>query len=75
MPTVEALILADGTQLQLCLNELSLRSIEIRASAFCRMAAELGGLFDPVALAAEGNIITCRAMVPRKDYNQIARAL
>jgi len=75
MPTVEALILTDRTQLQLCLNEFSIRLNEFRASAFCQRVYELGGLLDPIDLAAQRKVIVCRATITRKDDNAIALAL
>lgn len=75
MPTVDALILTDNTQLQLCLNEFSDRAKEFQETPFCRKFAEMDGVIDPVSMASKGSIIACRAMIPRKNDDEIAKAL
>ncbi len=75
MPTVEALILTDRETLQVCLNEFSCRAHEFRRSGLCRKFVEMDGVIDPVAMAADGMIIPCRAKVSRKNDDEIATAL
>lgn len=75
MQTVDALVLCDNKQLQVCLNEFSVRATEFRASSLCQTFLELDGVIDPVRLAAEGKIISCRFDVPRKNDDDIAKAL
>jgi hypothetical protein len=75
MPTVEALIITDQKYLQLCLNEFSSRQNEFKQSALFQRIIKEGNVFDPVALANEGKIIACRANIPRKNDDEIAKAL
>lgn len=75
MPTVEALILADNKQLQVCLNEFAPRAAEFRQTYLCRKFAELDGVIDPVAMAADGRIIVCRATISRKVESDTIAAL
>jgi hypothetical protein len=75
MPTVDALIVSDSEQLQVCLNEFSPRLNEFRASALCREFVELGGVVDPLAMESAGLIIACRATVSRKNDDEIIEAL
>jgi hypothetical protein len=75
LPTVEALILADRKQLQVCLNEFSHRAAEFRQSPLCRKFAEQDGVVDPVAMEANGRIIRCRADVSRKNEADVIQAL
>jgi hypothetical protein len=75
MPTIEALILTDHEGLQVCLNEFSHRADEFRRTVFHRRFRELGGVVDPLSLAAEGRIIACRAGIPRKSDEEVCRAL
>jgi hypothetical protein len=75
MPTIEALIITDSKQLQVCLNEFSHRGVEFRQSALCKRFAEMDGVIDPVAMAADGMIIACRVTVPRKNDDEVAKAL
>lgn len=75
MPTIEALILTDSKTLQVCLNEFSQRADEFRRSDLCKQFVEMDGVIDPVAMAADGTIISCRATVPRKNDDEIAKAL
>lgn len=75
MPTVEALIITDSETMQVCLNEFSSRANEFRSTPFCQKFAELDGVIDPKALVAAGKIIACRTDAPRKNDNDIAKAL
>jgi hypothetical protein len=75
MPSVVALILTDQKQLQVCLNEFSHRADEFRQSPLCKKFVELDGVTDPVALEANGQIITCRGAVSRKNEADVITAL
>jgi len=75
LQNIEGLFISDAKGLQLCLNEFSLRLEEFRNTELYRKAVELGCVCDPVALANRGEIIACRAAIPRKDDNAIAQAL
>lgn len=75
MPTVEALILSDADNLQVCLNEFSERRIEFQSTRFFKTFSDLGGVFDPVALVEAGQLIACRAAISRKEDAEIERAL
>jgi len=57
------------------LNECSVRSSDFRKTALFQKLRSLGAIFDPLELAAAGEIIFCRATVPRKDDNVVAKAL
>lgn len=76
MRTVQALILTEGEKsLQVCLNEFGERVDDFRRSLLCRKFVEIGGIVDPVQMAADGKIIACRADVPRKNEDEVAKAL
>ena len=75
MPTVDALILTDSKTLQVCLNEFSHREAEFRETRLCRTFLEMDGVIDPVAMASEGRIISCRADVSRRNDEDIIKAL
>jgi hypothetical protein len=75
MPTVEALILTDRKNLQVCLNEFSHRAAEFRQSPLCREFVELDGVIDPVAMAVDRRIIACRSTVSRKSESEVLAAL
>ena len=75
MPTIEALILTDHKTLQVCLNEFSHRADEFRRTTFYRRFRDLDHVIDPLSLAAEGEIIACRAGIPRKNDEEVCRAL
>jgi hypothetical protein len=75
MPDVEALILTDKGQLQVCLNEFSARNKEFRQTQLCRKLFDLGGVIDPVALASRGEIIAFKTRISRKNEQEIIKAL
>lgn len=75
MPTVEALILTDSNQLQVCLNEFAIRANEFRATQFYQRFLALDGVIDPLALASSGKVIACRATIPRKNDEDVSNAL
>lgn len=75
MPTVEAMILSDRSQLQFCLNEFSHRHAEFRNALLFQKFVELDGVIDPVAMAADGQIIACRGEFARKNDDETAKAL
>ena len=75
MPTIEALILTDNKQLQVCLNDFSHRAEDFRHSRLCQKFVEMDGVIDPVAMADNGGIIACRATVSRKNDDEVAKAL
>lgn len=75
MPSVDALILTDSKSLQVCLNEFSHRADEFRDTLLYRKFAGQDGVIDPVALAADGQIVACRVTMPRKNDDEVAKAL
>ena len=75
VPSIDGLILTDGENLQLCLNEFSAHGDEFRRSELYRKLIESGGVVDPVVLEAEGAIISCRAAIARKNDDEIVKAL
>jgi hypothetical protein len=75
MPTIEALVLCDGKQVQVCLNESSRRAGEFRTTGFYKKFLFLDAIFDPVALESAGEVIFCRAEIARKNEAEIVSAL
>jgi hypothetical protein len=75
MPTIEALVLSERRGIQVCLNECSIRSAEFRQTQLFRTWHAANAIFDPVNLAEAGEIVFCRATIPRKCDNEIAQAL
>jgi hypothetical protein len=72
MPDIEALIVCDGKQLQVCVNQHAPRADEFRKSDLARA---FGEIYDPAVLEADGNAILCRFDGPRNDENVTRRAL
>src|SRR5581483_10228453 len=72
MPDVEALIICDGKQLQICVNEHAPRADEFRKSDLARA---FGEIYDPAALEKEGAAIILRFDGPRNDDNVKRSAL
>jgi len=75
MPTVEALILSERNGIQVCLNERSARAAEFRQTRLFKTLHSAKAIFDPLELEAAGEIVFCRATIPRKRDNEIANAL
>ena len=70
IPTVDALILSDGRDLQLLINEYS-KNVEQFAGTSLHQAFEpSGAIVDPLKLEAENRILTFRHDIPRKDDNE-----
>ena len=57
MPTIDALILSESKSIQLCINEFSTRANDFRQSAMYQKFTELGGIIDPTAMEARGEIL------------------
>lgn len=72
MRDVEALIVCDGKQLQVCLNTHAPLGDEFRKSDLARA---FGEIYDPAVLEADGKAIICRFDGPRNDENVTRRAL
>jgi len=75
MRDVEAMVLTDGRDIQLCLNEFSHQLGAFRTSRLYQEFATRGGVVDPIQLARDGAILACRSDVPRKDEDVILCAL
>jgi len=76
MPTIEALILSERDSLaRVCLNERSPRAAEFRETKLFQKFHALNVVFDPLELASAGEVIFCRATIPRKNDDVVAKAL
>jgi hypothetical protein len=75
MRTIEALVITEGTTLQICLNEFSNRANEFRKTKFFEEFQGRGGVVDPVALEESGKIIACRSATSRKNDDDVCEAL
>lgn len=72
MRDVEALIVCDGNQLQVCVNTHAPRADEFRKSDLARA---FGVIHDPAVLEADGTAVVCRFDGARNDENVTRRAL
>jgi hypothetical protein len=75
MRDVEAMVLTDGSAIQLCLNEFSGQLEAFRTTRLYQKFATRGGVFDPIQLARDGAILVCRSDVSRRQDDVILRAL
>ena len=73
LPTIDAMILTDGDDLQLCLNEYSHHLLEFVKSPLPKHFAN--GIVDPIALAKSDSIIALRSDISRKNEDAVLNAL
>lgn len=73
MPGVDAMVLSDASQLQLCLNEFSNRIDDFTRTDFYRRLSS--GVVDPRNLCAKDSIIALRSDVSRKHEDIVLKAL
>jgi hypothetical protein len=69
MPTVEAMMLVDRDNLQLCLNEFSPRFESFRESSLCKRLSD--AVVDPLQLLADNSIIALHSDVSRRNEDLV----
>jgi hypothetical protein len=72
---VEALILTQNGEMQICLNEFAKRIDEFRNSELCQTYLQLGAVFDPKSAVENGEFIACTAEMSRKVPDAVLNAL
>jgi len=69
MPTVDAMVLVDHDNLQLCLNEFSPQLDAFRESSLCKQLSD--AVVDPLRLVADNSIIALHSDVSRKHEDVV----
>ena len=73
MPNVDGLVILEGRDLQLCLNEFSPRYEAFKLS---KLVTAFGtAVYDPSLFDGSGGRIALRSKVPRKDETVILEAV
>lgn len=73
MPTIDAMVLVDSDNLQLCLNEFSPNLDLFRQSRLCAQLSD--AVVDPLKLLANNSIIALHSNVSRKTEDQVLEEL
>jgi len=69
MPTVDAMVIVNRDDLQLCLNEFSTKLDGFRESELCKQLSD--AVVDPLRLLAENSIIALHSDVSRKNEDTV----